>query len=190
MSGSQQTTSARALHHGMLHPQAMRRPRRLTRTARAHASGDAWNRPPIRMIKMQPSCPQSYPRRLQRGEILTRSTLGRGRSKPGESFVGPSSLAVSSLSLGSSRALGTNGSSHRLPTGTSPRTHSRTGKAKTSLDMDARWTSLRVQLTEKTQAASCGCVTGVSSTWPMARHGRCIWCDPVPTCLAHEEDAY
>ena len=53
--------------------------------------------------------------------------------------------------------------------------------------MDARWTSSRVQSIEKTRAASFGCATGASSTWPMARHGRYIWCDPVPAPLG---DAY
>jgi len=159
MSGSQQTTSERALRRGMLHPQVVRRPHRLTRTARAHTSGDAWNRLPTHTIETQRNCPQSYPRRRRRGGTLTRSTLGRGRSKPGKNFVCPSNLTASSLSLGSSRAFGTNSSSHRLPVGTSLRTRSQTGRVKTSLGMDARWTSSRVQSTEKTRAAS-------NSMWP------------------------
>ena len=170
MSGYQQTTSERVLH-----PQVLRRPHRLTRTARAHSSGDAWNRLPTRTIETQRNYPQSYLRRRQRGGTLRKSTLGRGKLKPGKNFVCPSNLTASSLSLGSSRAFGTNRSSHRLPVGTSLRTRSQTGRVKTSLGMDARWTSSRVQSTEKTREASFGCVTGVLSIWPMARHGRCIW---------------
>ena len=187
-SGFQQTTSAHALHRGMQFPQVVTRPSRLSRTARAHASGDAWNRPPTRRIETQRSCPRSCPRRLRRDGTLTRSTLDHGKSKPGESFVVPfQPHRFIALSLASSRAFGTDRSSHRLAAGTSPRTHSRTGKAKMSLDMDARWTSSQAPSTEKTRAASCGCATGVSSTWPTARHGRCIWCDTVPAPLG---DAY
>ncbi len=79
----------------MLHPQVVTRPRRLARTARVHASGDAWNRPPTRVTETQRNCPRSYPRRLQRGGTLTRSISDPGRSKPGESFVGPSDLTSS-----------------------------------------------------------------------------------------------
>jgi hypothetical protein len=193
--GSPQTPSAKLLHSGRLHRQAAMAPHRPTQTARIRASGDA-RHPLLKLMTETPPRPPGPHRRWpRRGATLTRSTLGRGRSRLGKYGYNTSHFRSSfsggvlfplSLARGQPRELLTDATPHRPPaTGTSHRIHSRTGTAKMSSDMDARWTFSQARSIARTRAASCGCATGVLNTWPTARRGRYIWCVQLPRLLAY-----